>query len=378
VHFQEATGNAGATFERTYRRAALVLWPRRRRLAVLCQAGLSTTLPLLEDILQRADGATGDQRAALRAEALELAGHMVEQWPAGRWYPRSEAGPGRAAHMLTLLARLGAAPTIEAFVIRATADGDYGRGDNEALLSALACLPSKRQTALLALIVEKGAADAFGPCAALLAGAAGRLPDIGAAAKRLVEAMPGDPAGVAPGVAWRRGSLEPGHVADLLSALVVADRTLAERAAAHILARPKTYDLDRVLVPALRGMEHVGAAIEPLRAACLAHLRARTAEPLAPPEDWRRASQVSCKCEHCTALSKFLADPRQQTWVLRAVEHDRGHVEGTILTANVDVDTKTDRKGRPYSLVCTKNQASYERRAAQRKHDLEDLARLGG
>ena len=183
-HFQEATGNAGATFERTYRRAALVLWPRRRRLAVVCQAGLSATLPLLEDMLRRADAATGDQRAALRAEALELAGHMVEQWPAGRWYPRSEAGPGRAAHMLTLLARLGAAPAIEAFVVRATADGDYGRGDNEALLTALACLPPKRQSALLALIVEKCAADAFGPCAALLAGAVGRLPDIGAAAKR--------------------------------------------------------------------------------------------------------------------------------------------------------------------------------------------------
>ena len=230
-HFQEATGNAGATFERTYRRAALVLWPRRRRLAVVCQAGLSATLPLLEDTLRRADAATGDQRVALRAEALELAGHMVEQWPAARWYPRSEAGPGNAAHMLTLLARLGAAPVIEAFVVRATADGDYGRGDNEALLTALACLPPKRQSALLALIVEKCAADAFGPCAALLAGAVGRLPDIGGAAKRLVEAMPGDPAKVAPGLAWRRGSMEPGHVADLLSALVAADRTLAERAA---------------------------------------------------------------------------------------------------------------------------------------------------
>ena len=61
-HFHEATGNEGASFERTYRRAALVLWPRRRRLAVVCQAGLSATLPLLEDMLQRADAAKGDQR----------------------------------------------------------------------------------------------------------------------------------------------------------------------------------------------------------------------------------------------------------------------------------------------------------------------------
>ena len=38
----------------------------------------------------------------------------------------------------------------------------------------------------------------------------------------------------------------------------------------------------------------------------------------------------------------------------------------------------TDRRGRPYSLVCTKNQASYERRAKQRRQDLKDLALLTG
>jgi hypothetical protein len=172
--------------------------------------------------------------------------------------------------------------------------------------------------------------------------------------------------------------MEPGHVADLLRALTATDPALAERAAAHVLAWPRTYDLDRVLVPALRDLKHVDAAIEPLRAACLAHLRVRAAEPLAPPADWRRVSQVSCNCEHCTALSGFLADPGQRVWILRASEQYRGHVEGTIRNSNADVDTRTDRQGRPYCLVCTKNQASYERRAAQRKQDLQDLAQLDG
>ena len=38
-HFHEATGNEGASFERTYARAALVLWLADRKLAVLNQAG---------------------------------------------------------------------------------------------------------------------------------------------------------------------------------------------------------------------------------------------------------------------------------------------------------------------------------------------------
>jgi hypothetical protein len=123
--------------------------------------------------------------------------------------------------------------------------------------------------------------------------------------------MPGDPAKLAPGQEWRRGSLEPGHVADVLRALVATDRTLAERAVTHALALPKTYDLDRILVPALREVKRSDPAIEPLRAACLAHLRARIAEPLAPPADWRRTSKVSCTCEQCRQLAAYIDDPRR-------------------------------------------------------------------
>ena len=55
---------------------------------------------------------------------------------------------------------------------------------------------------------------------------------------------------------------------------------------------------------------------------------------------------------------------------------DRRHVEETIRRDGCDVDCATDKRGRPYSLVCTKNQASYDRRAGQRKRDLKDLAQL--
>ena len=151
----------------------------------------------------------------------------------------------------------------------------------------------------------------------------------------------------------------------------------------HILAWPKTYDLDAVLVPAVRTLVGAGttqgsAAIERLRAACVAHLRARVAEPLAPPTDWRRANALPCRCQRCAELARFLADPERETWVFKAAEADRSHVEDSIRRAGCDLDTTTDRRGRPYSLVCTKNQASYERRAKQRRQDLKDLALLTG
>ena len=59
--------------------------------------------------------------------------------------------------------------------------------------------------------------------------------------------------------------------------------------------------------------------------------------------------------------------------MFKAAEVARGHLEQTIRNARCDLDVTTDRRGRPYSLVCTKNQASYDRRAKQRRQDVADL-----
>jgi hypothetical protein len=121
-----------------------------------------------------------------------------------------------------------------------------------------------------------------------------------------------------------------------------------------------------------------GTAVQRLRIACLGHLRARVAEPLEAPRDWRRASNFACRCPHCGELSSFLADSERKTWILKAAEAVRGHVEGTIRKARCDLDVMTDRRGRPYGLVCTKNQASYDRRVKQRNQDLANLKLLEG
>jgi hypothetical protein len=169
-------------------------------------------------------------------------------------------------------------------------------------------------------------------------------------------------------------------------ALGAVDEVLAMRAADHMLAWSKSYDLDGVLIPALvnlvgtrsaKSLPPMGLpAVERLRAAALAHLRARIAEPLEAPKDWRRNSQLPCSCPDCRDLAQFLDDPAQKTWTLKAAEARRGHVEAVIRQAGSDLDVATDRKGRPYTLVCTKNQASYERRVRQRQRDLETVARL--
>ena len=386
-HFHEATGNEGASFERTYRRAALVLWPSHRLFAVLNQAGLTGTLPYLTDLTERWRAGTEDQRSELLVQAHELAKLMLSTWPRGSGYRRRDEPPGDASRMLALLTRLSDVDCIAAFAAQIAATGLCGKADNAALVAALALLTPARATALIEQIVEGTAATALGMCGDLLARACTALAQVDPASLRgaaitLLDALPGNPARAAPLPDWQRGPrIEHDFVIDQLQALERIDPALAARSVQHMLAWPKTYGPDRVLIPAVLGLlasavMQTSAAARRLRSACLDHLHVRVAEELEPPRDWRRAGAVGCSCVHCQELSQYLADPAQEVWIFRAAAPLRSHVESTIRNANCDLDTITVRKGSPHSLVCTKNQASYKQRAQQRTDDLAIIARL--
>jgi hypothetical protein len=110
----------------------------------------------------------------------------------------------------------------------------------------------------------------------------------------------------------------------------------------------------------------------------LRHLRTRIAEPLAPPQDWVRAAALTCACEACSQFAGFLADAGLKIWAFKAAQDSRLHLERQMRIDRCDVDFVTLRRGTPHSLVCTKNEASYEARARQRRQDLDALAKLEG
>jgi hypothetical protein len=378
-NFHEATGNEGASFERSYRRAALVLWPTHRRLAVMSQGGLPATLPYLAELTQEWTRAGGVQGSALWVQAHELAGHMITGWP------RDDRGitnvPSPGATMLDLLGRLGDTERSYQFLADVVAGGVFGRNDNEQIAQALRRLTPSSATELLERIVFNNAGKAIDSCVHLLArsvAAARGEYDMRPAAAALLAALPGDPARMPEFPAWRRPQpVEPQLVVDALTALSQVDPALADMATGIFLERSKTYDADTVLIPAGLALGHlvaagVKAAIR-LREACIAHLRARIAEPLAPPADWTRNSKLTCNCQHCGELGNFLADATSKSWIFKAIQAKRGHVEATIRQSNCDLNTATIRRGSPHILECTKNQASYERRVQQRKKDLRDL-----
>jgi hypothetical protein len=394
-HFHEATGNEGASFDRTYRRAGFVLWPSARRLAVLNQGGLRTTLPRLEDLATRWEVSRDSIGSPPWREADELSGHMLRSWSHGSW--RADADR-TVARMLEAQVRLRNVKCIEAVLAGLSAEGRYAAGDNAAIIRAVALLPAARATELLVRIVGRNAPYNLAACGDLLArcvaAPTGMTDDLGQIGEALIAALPGDPARQKPrdagqdetwqDGAWRRPEpVKPGFVVDLVAATSRIDASLAVRAVDYALAWPQTYQPDDVLVPAAIALVKLELgktwpAAERLRVASLDHLRGRIALPLEAPRDWTRSNPFKCGCRDCRELGAFLLAPDQKLWRLKAVQDRRSHVEQAVRHAVCDLDLATERRGSPHTLVATKNQASYERRARQRRQDLENVAALAG
>jgi predicted 2-oxoglutarate/Fe(II)-dependent dioxygenase YbiX len=388
-HFEEATGNEGASFERSYQRAALVLWPQAQKLRLLARAGFAVSLPMLGSLATAwvAEGADPDSKTWREAHAL--AAQMLACWPA-RATDNVLEGRSAEAAMLAHLTRLRDLEHIDNMLAGAIAAGAYSAQDNAVVVQGLKLLAPSRVGPILLGVVRGNADLHIAGCADLLARAAA-VPawrvQLQNAAMALLDAMPGDPSRPQTQAdAWRRERADAAVIHDTLRALVLAEHAdlvaLADRAVTHWLAWPKTYGLDTIIVPALRLLAERPAlmdrpACQRLRAAALAHLQTRVSLDLVPPADWRRDAQMRCRCEHCQSLVTFLRSAEREVWRFKAREADRRHVEDAIRQGHHDVDCTTEREGSPHVLVCNKNQASYERKVAQRRKDLDSLRRLG-
>ena len=110
-------------------------------------------------------------------------------------------------------------------------------------------------------------------------------------------------------------------------------------------------------------------------------LAGEVARPLNPYPDWTRpcppeGGRVGSAI--IRELAAFMADPAAETGRFPRNQADRAHLENFIRDHSLDLDCTTITKGRPYTLVCQKNNKSYHRALARRAKDEELLRNLGG
>jgi hypothetical protein len=145
----EASGNEGATFERSYHRAALVLWRQDRIADVLLDAGVVAALPYLKRL------AAGGKRA--RPQALEVAERVLEAWPHdGQSHEAVESpGPADRIAMMELLIKLGAEPLLDRF-LTGPVTSSYDGAENAAILASVKVLGDTKAAPVLSISCPRG------------------------------------------------------------------------------------------------------------------------------------------------------------------------------------------------------------------------------
>jgi hypothetical protein len=321
----EASGNEGASFERSYHRAALVLWRRDRYAEVLLQAGVAATLPYLTELIQTSE--TGAKEPAAKAAALDLARRMVGSWtlPSRHaYYHFRTVQPDGRDRMLRLLDRLGDA-TLLADFIRDTVTPKYDGTENHALTACARQLEPAVAAGLYAGLVRAHMRLLPGPCVDLLHALTGKgkvpsrrpwhdaLREIAAAA---VSGLPeaGRRRNDNPWMSWSSRHEKPPVTAALVVKLFDAlgrldAATLRGDAVRHLAAGPDVFDPVTILVPALGRIRHSDDAVTQLWQHCVDFLIARSGNPPAAPTDWRQNIQLSCSCADCRELQAFVLDP---------------------------------------------------------------------
>ena len=390
----EATGNEGASFERAYHRAAVVLWPRDRLMPVLLQGGLVKPVELFgQCILAQAEGA-----AVAPADLATMAGAIVEHWTLLREYnrPHGAAGTELRSSMLDSLAQFGD-PTLLARFLADVVIHDFTGGESAALVAAALVLDADRLQQLFGALLHQHSLSSPRACIGLIAALVdGHAPSastqraaLRALAQIMVAALPclALPVAQRNGGNWRRAVETPAmdaySTASLLQ-LLAALNLDAERARVIdlMIALPAVFEVNRVVVPALAALATAApyGSTDPeylrLWGHAAAHLLDRSEHAPQPPGDWRQQVSINCVCEDCRALQRFAVDPHAQIHRFRVRKERRQHLHGQIGALALDMTHITERIGSPQTLVCTKTHGHFERACRQYAEDRTAMATL--
>ena len=378
----EASGNEGVTVERAYRLAAFVIWPRRDTVRLLAGESVDGAVAWVERQISRDE-----------TSAPGLIARLIDTWPAIPDY-QSAADPkdqGRA-RMLGLLAQGGGAALTLRF-LRKVLLQRYNGSENQVLPEALAVAGPAGAKGFLADLIESR--FSLWPDATLeLLLSVGELADFDwrdtlrdsvlAALAALPEAL--KPPKKPRETAWRpaepRKKISAAGLRDLFRLAWRCGLTEeAENAAAVAVSHPKAITPERTIPATLKALSREDGVMSSVAYLTLwrhgaESLLARSAKPPEEPQDWAVGADVRCDCELCVRLKAFCKDPDARVGRFPLRKELRKHLHRQIDGQRLDMFHVTERRGRPFTLVCTKNRASHKRRLKQHAKDIEWMRSL--
>ena len=304
------------------------------------------------------------------------------QGPASGAQTRPKSAVGR---LLALLTRLGDAEHIATFLAEVVAAGASTLGDNPAIVAALGQLPPQQRGGVLGRIIAGVAETAFGRAANLLARAASTpgLGDLHAAARSLLSALPGEPTQQAGPADWSAAG-EARRWSSICCRRSAGSTTAwRNRRWKRCCCGPRATTSTRRWCRR-RGPCSTGRWCGHCRRSRGCATRACAIFERGSPNRWRRPPTGGGRAR-CAARARCAGSWRRFSTI-------RGSGRGACAPPPTSalmwsrafarcnaMWTPTPRRAAGlYTLVCRKNQASYERRAKQRQEDLAAVAALGG
>ena len=384
----EATGNGGASIERSYRFATFVIWPRDRFVSVLEDGPLT-------NLIDHAIAIFNQDRDA----GMQLVSRVFESWrEESRMLDRYSTATAKVMRrMLEMLAIVGDQELSFTFLerevpVRFTAELS---GPLAPVLANLA--PPKLATVLENLVEHNlgarpgGVFSAFERAAARcgiarsadwrrvlrdqVAAAFRHFPSAWAEQSRSrYRAWPDKPEEQVPPTV--RDAILAGH------RLGIAD--LASQVAQHIVVQQTTADPPKLFPQRLQEIWEFEPEL--LSEPAVAALWRKASELLLDRSDRAPRGRVPRSfpgpalrcCEHCQKLDEFCRDPTAHQNRFKLRKDLRLHLEGEIARHGLPIRCSTVVEGSPHTLVCTKDAASYILSVNRYRADIELMKGLLG
>ncbi|MFQ5730335.1 MAG: 2OG-Fe(II) oxygenase [Planctomycetaceae bacterium] len=391
--FEGFTGNAGMTLERWYHRAAIIVWPKENHFKVLCDAGTDAAISGLESMVKKLKRARKSDRQQQRTSCLKFATAIIDTWAPRQFSYSSyrDQDPIDRSTFPLLLQELDDPDPICRFLAQVMPqEGEiqvdksfpkfckqHGWQTFEDPLTVVTDASSantilRNATLLQVLCLGRDKnADRIALCRHLAEHAVAALEKIDKHS---------------PKHDWQMKRIDRSTLlASLTKSLISVESTepLA-RLIDHTLSQSSKYDLTDVHLKTIfaleswlnRKLSRPDPVVSRWLTHCRTELEQRTAQAPTPPGDFRRPDKLSCRCDDCRELSRFLADAHESVHRFPVRKDRRQHLHQVIDGNGCDLTHVTTRTGSPHTLVCTKTTASYEAACKVYARDQEHLKRL--
>lgn len=388
----EATGNEGASYERSYLRAAITVWPHSDFANVLLQGGAESVLPYVTDQLAAHDGVPSTQH-----RLVNLAHQIIDAWPQRSGYFDSENPLRSRQTMLQLLVGLGDVQAMQRFIDEVVSS-QYDGSENAVLAQALGQFNPSLIIETACALIKQHAKNKLEPCLSLfLALLEAADPEQQAALHPVAEACvaglgikakPKPPSTYF----WNDNSHKDSPqsvvtaplLADYLDGLARIQREDLRLASVVCLSKaPAKYDPVTLWVDLLDLLHRrQGSDVENdpvyqrLWSDTAKFLLKRSAMPPDAPVDWKQEVTLEPSGDDWEELQNFARNPDARVHRFAVNQSRRQELHYLIEKYALDMTHVTERRGRPYTLVCTKTRRRYQERCQQYLGDIKAMQSL--